>query len=165
MWEHTKKAIKAYQADIINRARKNLSKKNASGALSKSLEATKIKETDNKFSFGVDGLEYGEYVDKGVSGIKKKYATKYSYKSKMPPPSKLDKWTVRRGIAPRDAKGRFINRKSLQFLIARSIYNNGLKPSHFMTNALNDSEKVMMPLIQEAMIKDLENSIENEYDN
>lgn len=71
MWEHTKKAIKAYQADIIKRARKNLSKKNASGALSKSLEATKIKETDNKFSFGVDGLEYGEYVDKGVSGKRK----------------------------------------------------------------------------------------------
>jgi len=76
---------------------------------------------------------YGTFVDKGVSGKKKKYKTPYAYKDKMPPPSKLDKWIVNRGIAPRDKDGRFISRKSLQFAIARSIYNNGIKPSLFFT--------------------------------
>jgi hypothetical protein len=76
---------------------------------------------------------YGNFIDKGVSGKEKKYNTPYSYKSKMPPPSALDKWIVRKGIAPRDAKGRFITRKSLQFLIARGIYKNGIAPSLFLT--------------------------------
>ena len=30
-----------------------------------------------------------------------------------------------RGIAPRDARGRFISRKSLKFLMARKIYTQG----------------------------------------
>jgi hypothetical protein len=51
----------------------------------------------------------------------------------MPPPSALDQWIVKKGIAPRDAKGRFITRKSLQFLIARGIYKNGIAPSLFLT--------------------------------
>ena len=77
--------------------------------------------------------DYATFVDKGVSGTETKYDTPYSYTDKMPPPSSLDKWTVRKGIAPRDDKGRFMPRKTLQFLIARSIFKNGIKPSLFYT--------------------------------
>jgi hypothetical protein len=78
--------------------------------------------------------DYGIFQDKGVSGIKKKYNTPYSYTNKMPPPSKMDKWIVRKGLKGiRGKDGKFISRKSLQFMIARSIYNNGIKPSLFFT--------------------------------
>jgi hypothetical protein len=66
----------------------------------------------------------------------------------MPPPSKLDKWIVRRGLAPRK-KGKFTGRsiksvgfaKSIQFLIARSIYMKGIKPSLWFTKPFEEAFK------------------------
>ena len=87
--------------------------------------------------------EYGHFQDKGVSGKKVKYNTPYSNSTKMPPPNKLDKWIVRKGIAPRDKSGKFISRKSLQFLIARSIFNKGIKPSLFLTKPFEQAFKTL----------------------
>ena len=140
---NTEKALEEYIDIVIASARKNLKTqgKNASGSLSKSLKNTGVKFTDNGIEGGIEMNQYGEFIDKGVSGIKKKYATPYSYKKKMPPPSKLDKWTVRRGIAPRDEKGKFLPRKSVLFLIARGIYRNGIKPSLFLTKPFEKMRK------------------------
>lgn len=131
----TQHVLKLYRDLIIEEAKANLQKqkKNASGALSESIQGTDYFEKGKLIEAGIEMEDYGEFVDKGVSGIKKKYNTPYSYKDKMPPANKLDKWVVRRGIAPRDKKGRFIPRKSLLWLISRGIYNNGIKPSLFMT--------------------------------
>ena len=89
---------------------------------------------------------YGTFVDKGVSGNKKKQSytdyegktktSPYSYTTKQPPSKVLDKWIVRRGIAPRDKGGRFISRKSISFLIARSIKVNGIKSTSFFQRPL-----------------------------
>ena len=140
---NTEKALEEYIDIVIASARKNLKTqgKNASGSLSKSLKNTGVKFTDNGIEGGIEMNQYGEFIDKGVSGIKKKYATPYSYKKKMPPPSMLDKWTVRRGIAPRDEKGKFLPRKSVLFLIARGIYRNGIKPSLFLTKPFEKMRK------------------------
>jgi hypothetical protein len=79
--------------------------------------------------------DYGEFQDKGVSGVKRKYNTPYKYTNKMPPPKAFAQWVVRKGLQGiRDKQGRFIPRKSLQYLIARSVYNNGIKPSYFFSN-------------------------------
>ena len=74
---------------------------------------------------------YGTFVDKGVSGTKTKrtfkdYKSKtisspYKYTTKQPPSRVLDKWIVKKGIAPRDEKGRFMSRKSISFLIAEVL--------------------------------------------
>jgi hypothetical protein len=77
--------------------------------------------------------DYGVFQDAGVSGKKRKYNTPYSYKSKMPPPKAFDKWMVRKGIAPRDAKGKLMKRKSLAFALSWSVFNKGIKPSLFFT--------------------------------
>jgi hypothetical protein len=140
---NTEKALEEYIDIVIASARKNLATqgKNASGSLSKSLKNTGVKFTNNGIEGGIEMNRYGEFIDKGVSGIKKKYSTPYSYKSKMPPPSKLDKWVVRRGIAPRDKEGKFLPRKSVLFLIARGIYRNGLKPSLFLTKPFEKMRK------------------------
>jgi hypothetical protein len=85
--------------------------------------------------------DYGFYQDKGVSGIKKKYNTPYSYKSKMPPAKAFDKWIVRKGLAPRSSGGQFAKRKSLSFLIARSVFRNGIKPTMFFTKPFEAAYK------------------------
>ena len=53
----------------------------------------------------------------------------------------LDKWIVRKGIAPRDEKGRLMNRQSLKFAIAKSIFNKGIKPSLFFTKPFEKAYK------------------------
>lgn len=129
-----------FKSYVIQQSRSNLSKlrKNSSKNLYNSLKGEVINKDElHQVVFNMN--YYGEFQDQGVSGKKKKYNTPYSYKSKMPPPSKLDKWIVRKGIAPRDKNGKFISRKSLQFLIARGIFKKGIKPSLFFTKPFEDA--------------------------
>jgi hypothetical protein len=39
----------------------------------------------------------------------------------------------KKGIAPRDIKGKFKSRKGLNFALARSIFEKGIKPTMFFT--------------------------------
>jgi len=153
MWRNTTKAIEDFRDGIVNSAKANLAMqgRNASGKLSDSIEGSTVTESKGEFVFDIEMELYGEFLDKGVNGIKSAYTTPYSYKNKMPPPSKLDKWIVKRNIAPRDKKGKFISRKSIQFLIARGIFKNGIKPSLFFTNAYNQMSKNVGEKILEAI--------------
>ena len=146
---------------VISQSRANLTrgKKNGSKQLYNSLD---YDLNVSKNSFGLEFLmeDYGVFQDAGVSGKKKKYNTPYSYTDKMPPPSKMDKWIVKKGIAPKDENGKFIKRKSLQFMIARSVFNTGIKPSLFFTKpfkkAFNNLDKDIVKafaLDMEALIK------------
>jgi hypothetical protein len=134
MLKNVQAELNTFAKYVISQSRANLtrSKKNSSKKLYNSLD---YDLNVSKNSFGLEFLmeDYGIFQDVGVSGKKKKYNTPYSYTTKMPPPSKMDKWIVRKGIAPKDKNGKFIKRKSLQFMIARSIFINGIKPSLFFT--------------------------------
>ena len=126
--------LKRFRDYVIQQSRSNLSKgnKNSSKALYNSIDGEVV--TQNNFTIvGFTMLDYGHYQDKGVSGKLKKYNTPYSYKDKMPPAKAFDKWIVKKGIAPRNAKGEFQSRQSLQYAIARSVFLNGIKPSLFFT--------------------------------
>jgi hypothetical protein len=150
MLEHLKDELDTFRKRVIQQAKSNLTRtgKNASKRLYNSLDSD-LKGSANSFQLDFMMADYGEFQDKGVSGIKKKYDTPYSYKSKMPPPSKLDKWIVRRGLAPRDKNGKLMNRKSLQFVVARSIYRKGFKPSLFFTKPFeNEYKKLSKDLIE-----------------
>jgi hypothetical protein len=121
---------------VIQQARTNLTKKkkNASKELYNSLDYN-LSVGPNSFSLTFEMEDYGEFQDKGVSGVNRKYNTPYKYTNKMPPPKAFAQWVVRKGLQGiRDKQGRFIPRKSLQYLIARSVYNNGIKPSYFFSN-------------------------------
>jgi hypothetical protein len=50
---------------------------------------------------------------------------------------------VRKGIAPRNVKGQFQSRKGLRFIIARSIYMTGIKPSLFFTKPFEAAYKTL----------------------
>jgi hypothetical protein len=126
---------------VVSQAKANLTRqrKNTSKNLYNSLKGN-VKAMPNSFSMNFEMEEYGFYQDKGVSGTKKKYNTDYKYTNKMPPAKAFDKWIVRKGLAPRD-KGKFKNRKSLSFAIARSVYFNGIKPSLFFTKPFEKAFK------------------------
>ena len=149
MLDNLRASLEEFRDVVIAESQSNLAKPqgkyntpvNASGNLSRNLKGSDVKVTDNSLEFNITMPLYGFFVDKGVSGINKKYDTPYSYKSKggknglkgMPPPKALDSWIVRRKIAPRDEQGRFISRKSLRFAIAVGIFKKGIAPSLFFT--------------------------------
>lgn len=140
----TLKALQKFRDLVVTEAKANLRSqgKDSSGKLSNSIEGT-VKEMPNSIMLQFGMLPYGNFQDKGVSGTKKKYNTPYSYTTKMPPPSKLDKWIVRKGIAPRSKTGKFQSRKGIQFAIARSIFYNGIKPSLFFTKPFEKAYKTL----------------------
>jgi hypothetical protein len=155
--ENFKKALEEFRDKVVEESKKNLRKEGKGGGqLENDLKGGEVKVTNRSLQFEIEMPYYGVFQDKGVSGIKKKYNTPYSYKQKMPPPSKLDKWTVRKGIAPRDEKGRFLSRKSLQFLIARSIFYNGIKPSLFFTKPFEKYAKGLPKELEQAFALDTE---------
>lgn len=119
---------------VVKEARKNLTnkQKNASKGLYNSI-AGNVKAMPNSISIEFVMQQYGAFQDQGVSGTQKKYNTPFSYKSKMPPSKPFEKWAKQKGITPRGKDGRFISYKSLGFLISRSIYRKGIKPSLFFT--------------------------------
>lgn len=129
-----KKALEKYAKYVIQQSRSNLTKKknNASKQLYNSLEY-RIK--GDKISFLSE--DYGQFIDKGVKGSKSTYpessASPFRYTTKQPPSKVFDKWSIRKGIAPRDKQGRFVSRQSLNFLIARSIKNKGIRATLFFT--------------------------------
>ena len=166
MLENVQKELNAFAKYVISQSRANLtrSKKNSSKQLYNSLDSD-FKVSENSFSLSFLMEDYGVFQDKGVSGVKKKYNTPYSYTTKMPPPSKMDKWIVRKGIAPKDDKGKFIKRKSLQFMIARSIFNNGIKPSLFFTKPFKKAFKNLDKNIVKAFKLDVEQLLETTINN
>ena len=166
MLVNVKEELNRFAKYVISQSRANLTrgKKNSSKDLYNSLDS-EVKVSKNSFELSFLMEEYGVYQDKGVSGVKKKYSTPYSYTTKMPPPSKMDKWIVKKGIAPRDKSGKFISRKSLQFMIARSIFNNGIKPSLFFTKPFEKAFKNLNKDLVEAYKLDVEQLMNNTINN
>jgi len=132
---------------IVKQSRTNLTKgkKNVGKELYNSIRFEVVTTSDG-FTVQFYMLDYGTFVDKGVSGTSvrrsfKDYkgntiASPYKYTTKQPPSRVLDKWIVRKGIAPRDEKGKFISRKSISFLIARSIKKKGIQGISFFQRPL-----------------------------
>jgi hypothetical protein len=166
MLSNVKEELNRFAKYVISQSRANLTrqKKNSSKELYNSLESN-VKVSKNSFELTFMMEDYGVFQDKGVSGVKKKYNTKYSYTTKMPPPAKLDKWIVKKGIAPRDKNGKFISRKSLQFMIARSIFNNGIKPSLFFTKPFEKAFKNIDKDLVKAYRLDIEQLLETSINN
>jgi hypothetical protein len=159
--KETQKALNAFGKYVVQQSRTNLTKgkKNSTKSLYNSLEYD-VQETAGLIRMFFKMEDYGAFQDLGVSGKINKYKTPFSYKTKMPPSSSLDKWIVRKGLKGiRDEQGRFIKRKSLQFLIARSIYMKGIKPSLFFTKPFNKAFSNLDKALEKAYGKDLENNI------
>jgi hypothetical protein len=102
----------------------------SSGELSDSI-TFKVTTDNNQFEAGIFMAEYGIFQDRGVNGSELFRGSEFTFR-KMPPPKVFDKWILRTGIAPRDKEGKFMSRKSLSFLIARSIFKKGLPAKNWI---------------------------------
>ena len=144
--EALERYLNSFGKQVVNRAKGNLQKSKGGGTnLEKSL-SFKVITSPEGFSVQFYMDSYGTFVDKGVSGTEVKRSFKdykgrtitspYKYTTKQPPSRVLDKWIVKKGIAPRDEKGRFMSRKSISFLIARSIKRKGIQGISFFQKPL-----------------------------
>ena len=144
--DNIERYLNSFGKQVVNRAKGNLQKAKGGGtALEGSIRFEVVTDADG-FSVQFFMSDYGTYVDKGVSGtkVKQKYkdylgkviSSPYKYTTKQPPSRVLDKWVVKKGIAPRDKKGRFLTRKTLTYLIARSIKRKGIKSLSFFQKPL-----------------------------
>ena len=141
--------LNSFGKQVVNRSKGNLQKAGKGGKLEDSIKFEVITTPDG-FTVQFYMSSYGQFVDKGVSGTQQKRTFKdykgkvikspYSYKNSkghsQPPSKALDKWVVRKGIAPRDASGKFMKRKTITFLIARSIGRKGIQGISFFQKPL-----------------------------
>ena len=158
MLDNTEDILRGFAKRVIQQSRTRLTKgkKNSSKELYNSLRYD-LKTSANAFILNFFMEDYGIYQDRGVSGKFRKYNTPFSYKDKMPPPKALDKWIVRKGLKRvRNEQGQFIKRKSLQYLIARSIFRKGIKPSNFFTKGFEQAFEKLPKEMVDAYKLDLE---------
>ena len=162
--------LKSVGRKIVRQAKNNLKKgdKVVSGSLLNSIKY-KVLKTAEGFTVQFTMADHGKFMDKGVSGTNKRRYFKdinntrrqspFRYKNLQPPASALDKWIVRRGIAPRDKKGRFMSRKSLKYLIARKIKSFGIQGISFFTTPVRLALKDMPRELALAFKEDFKDNI------
>ena len=139
--------LNSFGKQVVNRAKANLGR--AKGGSTKLAQTIKFEVKPDADGFVVKFYmaDYGTFLDKGVSGNKKKQSYKnyenqtesspYKYTTKQPPPDILSKWIKKKGIKGRDKNtGRFISNLSLAFIIGRSIKRDGIKSLSFFQKPL-----------------------------
>jgi len=158
---YTYQALNSFKKFVIQQSRSRLTKsrKNVNKKLYNSIDGD-VKVSSNSISLTFFMEDYGVYQDKGVSGTKKKYNTPFSYTSKRPPRKTLEEWISKRRFQFRDNKGKFMSYKSMSFLIQRSIFEKGIKPSLFFTKPFEQGFKKLPDEIIEAYGLDVEELLE-----
>ena len=164
------KFFNSFGKKVVNQARGILNRKKGGGTnLAQSIKFKVSKDAQGNVSIAFTMAPYGKYIDKGVSGTQqaqkyinsqgKSMASPFKFTTKQPPSGIIDKWVVKKGIAPRDAGGRFIARKSLVYLIARSIKLKGIKSLAFLQKPLGLALKKFGKGMMQGLKKDIEASI------
>ena len=164
--KETEKYLNNFAKYVIQQSRSNLTKgnRNSSKKLYDSLDK-EIEVGANSFRLAFLMEDYGKFIDKGVqgsnpSGIKKGVQkapnSPYRFKSKMIPTKVLDKWVIKKGIAPRNKSGKFLSREGLKFAISKSIALQGIRPSLFFTKPFEAAFKNLPDELVEAYGLDVE---------
>lgn len=164
--QESQRVFNNYRKAVIRAARSNLKKegKIASGRLYKNirLSITASEHIVNIQPF-MKGADYWQYVDQGVQGAKSnvlapdspfKFGSGTGPKGKLVPA--IDKWTIVKPIKEvRDERGRFIPRKRLVRMIARSVYLKGLRPTYFISDPFEKLIDRYLDKLGEAFAEDV----------
>jgi len=173
MLKETEALLNQFGLDVISEARAKAP--STSGSLADSLDyVVTIKGDELKVTF--NSAPYGKFQDQGVQGanpsampagskskVNKAPMSPYKFGSGTGKGSlrgSIDKWVVRKGLENvRGADGRFIPRKSMVYLISRSIYFTGLRPTLFFTKPFEKHSRRLIRGLEKALAKDFENEI------
>ena len=141
-FKNTEELINKFRSYVIQQARSNLTKggTNVSSKLYQSLKSEVL--TENTYSLVNFEMEsYGAYQDLGIKGKSKsnkapnspfKFGSGKGKKGGLT--DGINKWVKAKGIQYRDKKtGKFLSYQSTAFIITRSIYQTGIRPSLFFT--------------------------------
>lgn len=142
--------LKDYSQKFVDALHKSLSSVDriSAGGLYQSIKAP-VKVFGQTVVMEIVMADYWDYVNSGVSGRVVKYNTKYAFKKNNINQSAIQKFITNRGIKLSDLKNKGKQRslsiekkrKSLAFIIGRSIANKGLKPTHFADNVMGGALK------------------------
>jgi hypothetical protein len=154
---------------VVDSSKNNLTNDNKGGGdLYNSISYTYEKSQE---LFLLDFLmeDYGSYVDKGVKGLTSTYPetasalSKFQYGSGTGPKNGLrdgiKKWVAEKRFQFRDKKGKFLSYESTAYIIARSIYNKGLKANLFFTQPFELGLRELPKQLSDAFALDIEDGI------
>jgi hypothetical protein len=162
-----------YRADLIQDLRESLIAvdRDQPGNLLESIDGF-IKVEFNNISFELVMNDYWKFVDKGVDGWKQSRGSEYKYKrnTKRIPLDAMLKLIKFRGLVPESVEkpNKRVNKKlgakkinaareSYAWALGAVIKRDGLKPTHFFTDVINENLKQRLTKeISEALKKDIE---------
>jgi hypothetical protein len=158
-----------FAAEVVSRAKKNLvDEKKSRGDLYSTLKYD-VRVEPNLFLVDFLMEPYGAFVDKGVRGKTSTYPetqaalSDFRYGSGTGPKGGLTKgietWLNKKRFQWRDKKGKFLSYETMSFLIARSIYNKGIKATMFFTKPYEELIKGLDSEIENSFFLDVENAI------
>ena len=146
----------------------------AGGDLDNSLSYT-FDKSQNMFLLDFLMEDYGTFVDKGVKGKTSTYPetkaslSQFQYGSGTGQKGGLTKalynpetkkgWLKKKKFQWRTKDGRFMSYESMSYLIARSIYNKGLKANLFFTTPFELGLQNLPKQLTDAFSLDIENAI------
>lgn len=163
--------LNAFGKEVLRQSRSNLTRqaKRATSNLYRNIDYD-LDAFENSFSldFGMrigGRLQKGymDFVDQGVSGTERKYNTPYTFRNKMPPRKHILDWVNRKRLRLRDPEtGRFKKggQQSLAYLIQRSIFKKGIRPSMFFTRAFENAFRQLPEELEKAFALDVQDLIE-----
>lgn len=158
-------ALNEFRYYVISQSRSNLTRqrKNVDRKLYNSLKGS-ARQLPNSVEIFFSMEEYGEYQDKGVKGktsSQKAPNSPFKFGSGTGRKGGLTKgineWVKKRRIQFKNRdNGQFMSYDSTAWLITRSIYNKGIKPSLFFTKPFEKAFKKLPSELVEKYALDIE---------
>ena len=167
--KETEKYLNDFAKYVIQQSRSNLTKggKNVNKNLYNSLDK-EIEVGANSFRLAFLSEDYLKFVDKGVKGKTSstkapnspyKFGTGSGRKGGLT--EGISKWVKDRRIQFKDKKnGRFLSYDSTAYLIRRSVWHKGIKPSLFFTKPFEKAFERLPDELVEAYGLDVEQFLE-----
>jgi len=165
-------ALKKFVDVVVKESKNALIKKdrNVSKSLYNSIKG-KSKVSKNSFEISFEMESYGKFLDKGVKGKSsslKAPDSDFQFGSGTGKEGGLTegilKWVTRRRFQFREKEtGQFMSYKSTAFLITRSIYLTGTKPTEFFTKPFNAAFKKLPDEIIKSYALEVNTLLKNSF--